>query len=558
MVGLTHIAHRAAAVFSKREYRAYVAGLKEIEPHQRRVLQKILTEVNGTRSAETHGLSGGETAAQFRKKVPLTEYSDWSEMIESQRSTGLPLLSKSPCDRYQPTSGSTSKIKWIPYTKQFLAQVDSFISPLIFKMYLTYPRIRQGTHYWSLSWVPTELRKKVNPNVNDDLKLLPWWKSVFMGLTMAVPNKVALAETSADSIFSTACYLCANRRLSLVSVWSPTFLLNLLDFISEHREEIAQTLETGQWADSRRTLESISCPKSPKAARALLAWDGTIEPQILEQLWPRLGVISAWDTWTSATWSNELRALFPQVPFEGKGLLATEGIVTMPFDGTYPLTYQCHFYEFRDLSNGAVLYPWELTRGQLVQPILTTGSGLLRYKLHDILEVTGFLESCPCFRFMGRLDGIDLVGEKMSPNTASQLLTMLGDRYPVKPLSLLALPKQYSGVADRYLLLCEGADPSCSEEIAAEMETALRKSYHYNLARDLNQLAAPVCVVSEEATALYQYRATARSMVAGNLKIEPVVLWNCALPSALRAAVNRTKKNSAVADLPMKTAGCSR
>ncbi|MDJ0765264.1 MAG: GH3 auxin-responsive promoter family protein [Myxococcota bacterium] len=543
MLLLTQIAHRAATMFSRKEYLAYIAGLKDIAPHQRDVLGQILNAVSGTASAEKHGLSGAETPDTFREKVPLSEYADWGEMIERQRQTGQPVLSKSPCERYQPTSGSTSKIKWIPYTKQFLAQVDAFISPLIYHMYLKYPKIRKGTHYWSLSWVPTELRKKVNPNVNDDLKLLPWWKSAFMSITMAVPSNVAQAETSDDSIFSTACYLCADQHLSFISVWSPTFLLNLLDFISAHREEIAEVLATGQWISARESLDFIPCPKSHQAARTLSAWDGTIEPKILKRLWPAMGMISAWDTWTSEPWAKELRMLFPFAAFEGKGLLATEGIVTMPFDGEYPLTYQCHFYEFKDLSTNDILYPWELEKGQVVQPILTTGAGLLRYALHDRLEVTGFLETCPCFRFVGRSDGIDLVGEKMSPEIASQLLAEIGEKYPVKPLSLIAIPKQYSGMADRYLLLCDGNDTSFIDDLAADVEAALRKTFHYNLARDLNQLAHPACVVSPEAKALYQSRASARGMVAGNLKIEPVVLWNCDLPLVFQGALGDIERN---------------
>jgi hypothetical protein len=536
MVILTQATHRAAMLASRKGFLAYRNGLADIEPCQRQVLSAILRDVAGSESGRRYGLTGRETAEQFREKVPLTGYDHWREMIDRQQLTGGQLLSTSPCRRYQPTSGSTSKIKWIPYTRQFLDQVDAFISPMIYRMYRQYPGIRKGVHYWSVSWIPTELRNTISPNINDDLNLLPWWKRIFMSLTMAVPGGVARAETSDDSLFATACFLCAAQNLSLISVWSPTFLLNLLNHIRRHREEIAGVLSRGRWGEGRESLGFLPCPRSRHGARVLADWDGGLSAAFLTRLWPGLSVISAWDTWTSAAWADDLRGLFPAATVEGKGLLATEGIVTMPFDNAYALTYRSHFYEFTDVNTGGVHYAWELKQGQVVQPVLTTGAGLLRYVLHDRLAVTGLLGSCPCFVFLGRSDGVDLVGEKMSPEAAQQILSLLAATYPARPVSLLAVPGTYSGIEDCYLLLCEGDDPALAGNISDWAEKELRKIYHYNLARDLRQLAHLKCVVSPEAAAVYQQRAEARGMVAGNLKVEPVVLWNCALPPQLRTA----------------------
>ena len=534
MVCWADIAHRAAMLVSRKGFFAYKSGLNDIRPHQERILASVIKNVMNSASGRHYGLTGDETPQRFRAKVPVTEYSHWEKLIENQRRSGEAILSTSPCERYQPTSGSTSNIKWIPYTRDFLAQVDAFISPMIYRMYRQYPGIQKGRHYWSLSWIPTELRSYICPNINDDLNLLPWWKRIFMSLTMAVPNAVAHAPTSDASLFATAGYLCAAGDLSLVSVWSPTFFLNLIALIHSRREEIALALDSGQWGETRQSLAYLPCPLSHRGADILAGWRDPLSPDDLTRLWPGLRVISAWDTWTSAPWAAELKRLFPLADLDGKGLLATEGIVSMPFDNHYPLTYQCHFYEFMDWDSGDIRYAWELEKGQMVQPILTTGAGLLRYCLHDKLEVTGFLGNCPCFLFLGRSDGVDLVGEKLSAEVAQRLLETTARRHGIKPVSLLGVPSRHSGTTDGYVLLCEGNDTSSAVDIAGQAEKELRKIYHYNLARDLGQLEQLKCVVSPEAAEIYQFRATARGMVAGNLKIEPVVLWNCDLPAQLK------------------------
>ena len=134
----------------------------------------------------------------------------------------------------------------------------------------------------------------------------------------------------------------------------------------------------------------------------------------------------------------------PNVQFEGKGLWATEGVVTIPYNDQYPLAYQSHFYEFEYLEGekqGQIVPSWQLKQGDVVSPLITSGNGLLRYCLDDCLKVTGFLEQIPCFEFQGRRFGVDLVGEKLAPETAQQLLSQLNETES-KAISLLAIDTQ--------------------------------------------------------------------------------------------------------------------
>jgi len=104
------------------------------------------------------------------------------EMILRQKNSGGLILSGEKCTRYQPTSGSTSRVKWIPYTKKFLSEIDAVVSPFAVNGYDLEKRIFRGSQYWSLSWIPTDLRKNDDSNTNDDLEVLPWWKKIFTSL----------------------------------------------------------------------------------------------------------------------------------------------------------------------------------------------------------------------------------------------------------------------------------------------------------------------------------------------------------------------------------------
>jgi hypothetical protein len=338
-------------------------------------------------------------------------------------------------------------------------------------------------------------------------------------------------------MFATVSYLAADRRLSLISVWSPTFALGMFDFMGEHRRELVDVLAHGHWHRRHGALSFLNCPRSRYAADLLARWDGNKDPSFFERLWPDLAVISAWDTATSKIWAAELQALFPKAAFDGKGLLATEGAVTFSFGGSYPLAYQSHFFEFLDLASRKIYYAWELKQGQIVQPILTTGAGLLRYRLNDEIQVVGYLGKCPCFAFLGRIGGVDLVGEKMDSQISRKALLRVADKFPVKPLSLLAIPSSYSEAIPRYLLLCEGATGE-ETHVATFLEQELCKSIHYKLAREVRQLAPATCFISPNAKQYYEYRAAVRNMISGTVKMEDLVLWNCDLPKAFETVLS--------------------
>lgn len=522
---MIHLAHSLVYHFSKIAYRRYRDSLSHVERVQRKKLKELLRLSSNTELGRKHKLTEDLSWEDFKERTPITEYPDYESLISRQKESGDLVVSGETCNRYQPTSGSTSKMKWIPYTGKFLSELDEAIGPWLVNIYQIEKRLFNGKHYWSLSWIPTDLRKKINTNANDDLALLPFWKRLLMSLTMAVPNDISLASSSEGSIIATLAYLASTKNLALISVWSPTFALNLFEQIKMYRQELAGILEEGNWGKFQDELSFIPCPRSKEASSIISQWDGTVSSEFLHELWPNMGIISSWDSSSSTLWANDLKNLFPKATFQGKGLWATEGVVTIPFEGKYSLAVNSHFYEFEDLESNKVYPAWGLKKGQVVKPLLTTGSGFLRYTLRDRLKVVDFIDNCPCFSFQGRIDGVDLVGEKMSPEIATNIIERVSEKHDIRALSLLGVTQGRDGwEKPGYLLLCEGSEQSANKnEIAHYTEEILQESFHYKLARDINQLAPVKVLLRPEAREIYKRRGEKRGMVLGDMKIEPLI-----------------------------------
>ena len=533
---LTRILHQLSYLFSLKEEKAFSQSCHDVEKAQSRVFENIMLSIDGSESAIHHGLSAKTDLDTFKTRVPVTDYIDWSKWIERQQKQYINVLTNGDCQRYQPTSGSTSKIKWIPYNKSFLNELDNAISPWVADMYRTYPKIKSGKHYWSLSWVPSDLRNKLTSSINNDLQLLPWWKQLFMSGTMAVPESTSLAETSDESFFATSCYLVSCSDLSFISVWSPTFALSLLDFILQNKSDISAVLSTGIWPDKYPSLQTLNAPKNKQAAHTLDIWDGKIDSDFTASIWPNLALISAWDTSSSTIWAQKLKDLFPHSDFQGKGLWATEGVTSIPYTDQFPLTINSHFYEFEEIDSKQIFDSWQLKKDMIVRPIISSSNGLLRYGMKDQLKVTGFINQCPCFEFIGRMDGTDMVGEKLSTETAVQLLNEFNNEIGITPITLIAIPASAQQQKPNYLLLCEknndvfehlSDEQVRSKEALLEksLEEKLSKHFHYQLARELGQLEKAKVSIKTDALALYADHKVEQGMVKGNIKVEPLVLW---------------------------------
>ena len=526
--GITRTALRLLYGLSIKGRNEFDQALVNVESVQKKKLGALLTLGKNTDAALKYGLHPEMSYSEFSDKMPVTTYTDWENLVLEQKKAQNGALTQEHCERYQPTSGSSSKMKWIPYTPSFLKELDQAISPLLVNAFQKNPGIFKGKHYWSLSWIPTHLRTKISPDANDDIKLLPWWKRVFMSLTMAVPTEVSFAATSEGSMIASLACLAACKDLSLMSVWSPTFSINMFEQMARHKDELVRILRQGSWGDRQQELFHVPCPCSKSAADVLSRWNGDVSPEFVKQIWPDMALVSSWDTSSSRIWAGELKKLFPHAGFLGKGLWATEGVVTIPYKDKYPLAVNSHFYEFLDPVTNTIYPPWGLKKGQVVKPLLSTGSGFFRYDLNDQVRVYDFIENCPCLEFLGRVEGIDMTGEKLTPDIASEIIKKTADRFGIKALALVAT----SGHArdnekPRYNLLCENKkDNELEKQVARFAEDLLGESFHYKLAAEIGQLGQLKAIFHPECRKIYQKRNENRGMILGDMKIEPLVLWN--------------------------------
>ena len=214
-----------------------------------------------------------------------------------------------------------------------------------------------------------------------------------------------------------------------------------------------------------------------------------------------------------------------------KGLLSTECVVSVPFWGAADpvLSYQSHFYEFRDIVHNEIMRATEVQPGKCYEVIVTTGGGLYRYATTDVVEVTSLAGGLPQLQFLGRSNRqSDLVGEKLSEFQVQQAISQLRQDVVSQCRLLVLYPVRYSDSRAGYQLYFCLADPAqqldLSDELA-QLDEFLGQNPYYRQALRSGQLA-PLVVKSlpaEFPEKLVTFYKAKKGIRDGNVKI-PMLL----------------------------------
>ncbi|MCX7010846.1 MAG: GH3 auxin-responsive promoter family protein [Kiritimatiellaeota bacterium] len=447
--------------------------------------------------------------------LPPSDYANLQPWMERIQRGERQVLTTEPVPLLQPTSGSTSGTKLIPFTRSLQQEFRRALDPWIWSLYCAWPRLLWGRQYWAISPVtpPPAQETAVPIGFADDAAYLsPLQRRVARRL-IAVPPEISNVHNHDAWQYLTLLFLLRERNLRFISIWHPSFLTTLMRAFERQRAVLLQDVRAGTIRadlalapDTRATLERLLRPAPQRAAELATS-----------PLWPRLQVISCWTDGWSQHATAELARYFPGVAIQGKGLLATEGVTTLPLGRTAQrvCAVRSHVLEFADAAQR--LHPvHELRPAERYSVILTTGGGLYRYRTHDLVEVTGFHRRTPCLRFLSRDDfTCDLVGEKLHLNHVERVLA---DAQSKLGLTLPFLMLAPAPTRNHYLLFAQAMEADAT--LASLTDELLCENYHYAHARRLGQLdPVELRLVGGEATECYRQRRIREGRRPGDLKV---------------------------------------
>jgi len=507
-------------------------AVKQVEQEQQGLLRHLLAVNAETEFGRAHGFSSIHSVREYQQRVPLRDFDAYQGLIDRVSAGSSNILTREPVRLFEPTSGSSGAAKLIPYTRSLQREFQRGIRSWIADLFLHYPQLLSGQAYWSVS--PATMADSRTPGgvsigFEDDAAYVGGWQQRLVNAVMTVPSTLRSVSDMKAFQYLTLLFLIRTSKLKLISVWNPTFLSLLVDHLPEWGDELVYDLEQGS-VGPRKSLpnnfRSIR-PEKQRAAelRAALRLSNSAERHA--RLWPDLLLISCWTDANAAAPAAHLKTLFPQARIQGKGLIATEGFVSFPMVGQEDsiLAVRSHFLEFLPVTSGEEVdreHPQlahQLDRGQRYAVVLTTGGGLYRYLLPDMVEVTGHFHACPLVRFLGRYGHVsDWVGEKLNEAHVSQTLQEVFSELGMSPsFAMLACDTNCSPAGYVLYVDAHGPDETLASA-AAQIDIGLRNNFHYHYARKLGQLSLIRVFRAQAAAQTYLSLATGNGQRAGGVK----------------------------------------
>jgi hypothetical protein len=374
------------------------------------------------------------TVQAFRGSVPTCCYEDLLPYLDRLKAGESDVLFAGRPVAYERTGGSTGGTKLIPYSQEGLLDFQRCIVPWLARTVRDYGIT--GRAYFSISPATREPEFVDSIPIGlPDAAYLGERAGTVLARQTAVPLSVGILRDVAQWRQQTIAHLKTAVDLEVISVWSPTFLLRLL-------EEI------------------------PDAQRC----------------WPKLKVVSCWASGSARRYAEQLKEQLSHATIQPKGLLSTEAVVTIPGDFGQPVLVRHGFVEF---AHGAdLLLEDELEPGKEYEVVVTTASGLYRYRTGDRVQFQGHAHAGQAIlEFVGR-DALtsDLVGEKLTETFVSKCLES------IQGFAMLVPDTSRPG----YVLVSDQVP--CDVQLA-KIECGLMANPQYAYARKLGQLA-PLRVMS--------------------------------------------------------------
>lgn len=429
-------------------------------------LLKILRDNQDTEYGRRLSFAGIRSAEDYRRRVPVTLYEDYDGLCAHNRYTAYPV-------RYTlATSGSTGRRKVFPLTGEALDRYGDYIYSMPYRLFggksgphihTSVFRLReQGDNLLSAAYFG-ELRDRGDFD-----------PSAYVG-----GEGLLFSEDITDVFYVKAwLLLCCPELVSIQSIFLYDVLL-IMGYLEKNWRSLLEDMrEKRVGCDFKRDVKErlIACLPAPSvldSAEKVLS--GGFDTPILPRLFGGLRFISGIGGKSMAFQTNALRRYSGTVPLHFFAYASSEcmmGIAICPEKDEYALLPYSAYYEFLDKEEKCV--PMDgLVPGQCYEVVLTTFSGLYRYRTGDRIKILRFVGETPVFEILGRRQTVNIAGEKLSAELVEETVALWAERDRVH-LSDFALGAEHT-VPDRYWLFVE-TDGEIPPGAGAAVDRMLAKS----------------------------------------------------------------------------------
>ena len=221
----------------------------------------------------------------------------------------------------------------------------------------------------------------------------------------------------------------AERDVAFIDGAFMTALVDIMDYIKENHEMLCDDIEHGTINEdvnvpegTREALAEYIKPDKKRADELRKEFAAGFDTPIIPRIWPKCAWVGGIGTGGFFTYAKKMRKYAGKnIPFNNLCYAASESFIAVARhfgDESYVLVPEGGFYEFIPMKEGKeeteeTLTIDELEAGEDYEIVVTNISGFYRYRIKDVIRVTGFYNESPLIQFVYRKSQLlSIEGEK--------------------------------------------------------------------------------------------------------------------------------------------------
>ncbi|GMI67850.1 Gretchen Hagen 3.17 [Hibiscus trionum] len=517
------------------ETKWYEDGLKMIEEMttnaeqiQDELLRGILRRNAGTEYLRRF-LHGQADKQLFKKNVPIVSYEDlkpYIDRIANGETTDI-LLAEPITGFFMSSGTSGGQPKLTPVTADVTKKNGLFRNLFESPVMKQFGDINEAGKRMEFMFARPEIETPSGlkaTSVTTSIYKGSGFRAMLPKLYTSTVETIFCPETQQSLYCQLLFGLIQRDEVVMIGSTFASTLLRAIKFLENHWQEMCSDIKTGQIShritDSgcRNAASSILKP-NPVLADLIenicncKSWEGMIT-----KLWPKAKYVSCVCTGVMKQYTAELEFYCAGLPLVSALYASSEahcGVnlepLCKPSDASYTFLPNMAYYEFLPVrndgdksietnSNNEDPEPVDLVNvkpGHCYELLVTTSTGFYRYKVGDVLMVTGFHNKAPQFQFVERQNVILSVDQEKT-SEADLFKAVTEAKAVLDPIGLIL--SEYTSYVDtssapgHYVLYWElkekegKPDPKTMVECCFRMEESLH--YTYKIYRKNNIIAS--------------------------------------------------------------------
>ena len=402
------------------------------------LLLQLLKDNKDTEYGKKYHFQDIHSIEDYKKMVPFSVYDDYAPYIERMiKNNETNLISAYPAVHYAVSSGSVGVPKSIPVSQKTIECYIDYSCDLIFGLMDQYYKEHyKKTYAYGKGLNTLEVREMRTENgiikgpissttSRANKKYLPY--------VFSSPMEIVFTEEVMDLKYLQIRYGLADKNVSFMLGAFMTSLVDLMTYMTANWGRLCDEIEKGVLNEDahipeevRKKLESKLKPNPKRAQELREEFKKGFDTPIIPRIWKNMSWIYAIGTGGFASYTEKMRKYSGDIPIYFSVYGASEALMAVARnveEGEFVLIPDSGFYEFvpMDCDDENTTYTLdELQVGKDYEIIITNLSGFYRYRIKDVVRVTGYHGQSPKLKFVYRKNQmISVAGEKTNDEAVS-------------------------------------------------------------------------------------------------------------------------------------------